>query len=57
VAGDIDVALAHVETIDLAHFRIYQCGCAGLSTTYQMRPAPTRRDLFEYHGFTALLNV
>ena len=36
-------------TIDLARFRIYQRSRAGLTTTDQIGPAPTRRDLFEYH--------
>lgn len=44
-------------TIDLARFRIYQCSRAGLSTTYQVRAAPTCRDLFEYHGLTLPMNV
>jgi hypothetical protein len=43
--------------IDLAHFRIYQRGRARLSATYQIRPTPTGRDLFEYHDSTMLLNV
>jgi hypothetical protein len=37
--------------VDLARFRINQHGRAGLGAADEVRPAPTRRNLFEHHDF------